>query len=545
MLIRQTARIHRELLSHSYPGLLSTVGLSAIVFCLCGHTPADALTFTPGDLVVSVEGDGGNTASSGTGATGNTGADSSTYLDNQAAPLWLYEYLPAGTNQPAPVGALELPTASSGNNSVISGEYGSSSEATLQLTGNGQYLTIAGYGVNAANYNKSYDLNGTGTALAQSCSLSGTACGGTPQVSRVIGLIGANGGVNTSTVLYNVYNENNPRSVYSANGTSFYISGQGTGNVGDKTGGVFYVPTLGPGQTAVPITGQDASSNTVSQDTRDVQIYNNQLYVSVDSKEGSGNNRDFIGTLGSPPATSTYNSQNGPTQLPGFGNNGGTGKVTITTGSNSDGNSFNAGKEINLSPENYFFANPDTLYVADSGDPKNNSVTNDPSKDNPSTVGDGGLQKWSLNTATNTWSLDYTLTAGLQDFVENSTADPSDISGTTGLLGLTGELIDNGTEVELFATNYTIGDTDQTYLYGITDLLSATLASQVNTKSFGILATAPADSNFKGVSFAPQGASPLTPTPLAPSWSFMLIGLAGFGLITRRRRSMNSFFFHA
>ena len=323
------------------------------------------------------------------------------------------------------------------------------------------------------------------------------------------------------------------------------ISGQGTGNVGDKTGGVFYVPTLGPGQTAVPITGQDASSNTVSQDTRDVQIYNNQLYVSVDSKEGSGNNRDFIGTLGSPPATSTYNSQNGPTQLPGFGNNGGTGKVTITTGSNSDGNSFNAGKEINLSPENYFFANPDTLYVADSGDPKNNSVTNDPSKDNPSTVGDGGLQKWSLNTATNTWSLDYTLTAGLQDFVENSTADPSDISGTTGLLGLTGELIDNGTEVELFATNYTIGDTDQTYLYGITDLLSATLASQVNTESFGILATAPADSNFKGVSFAPQGASPLTPTPLAPSWSFMLIGLAGFGLITRRRRSMNSFFFHA
>lgn len=295
--------------------LLLAVGATA----LFGPTrQAGAQFFQSGDLVVSVEGNGSNTAGGGASATGNTGADADSYLDNQAAPLTLDEFAPTGTGQ-APIATLELPTTTVGSNSAISGEYGSSSEGTLQLTGNGQALTIAGYGVGAAAYNSTYDLNGGGTALAQSCSLSNVAaCNGVPQVPRVIAEIGANGSVDTSTVLYNVFNENNPRSVYSANGTSFYISGQGTGNAGDTTGGVFFVPSVGPGQTAVAITGQDATGNTVSQDTREVQIYNNALYVSTDSKEGSGNNRDFIGTLGSPPATSLYQSSAGPTMLPGI-----------------------------------------------------------------------------------------------------------------------------------------------------------------------------------------------------------------------------------
>jgi hypothetical protein len=320
---------------------------------------ADPVTsFTAGDLVVSVEGNGSGTVSAGTSPTGNTGANADTYLDNQAAPLTLFEFTTTGTNQ-TPVGTLTLPTVSSGSNSAISGEYGSSSEGGLQqLTGNGQALIIAGYGVNAGTDNNASDVNGGGTALAQSCSLSNPAsCSGVPQVPRVIAVVGANGSVDTSTVLYNVFNENNPRSVYSANGTSFYISGQGTGNAGDATGGVFYVPSVGPNQTAVPITGQDASGNTVSQDTREVQIYNNKLYVSADSKEESGNNRSFIGTLGSPPATSLYNSSNGATMLPGFGNTGGTGKETITAGTTNGINA--AGQQINLSPESFVFADAD------------------------------------------------------------------------------------------------------------------------------------------------------------------------------------------
>ena len=89
--------------------------------------------------------------------------------------------------------------------------------------------------------------------------------------------------------------------------------------------------------------------------------------------------------------------------LPGFGNSGGTGKVTITTGANSNGNGPNAGKQINLSPVNYFFANSTTLYVADSGAPKNDSAT--------SSLGNGGLEKWIFSGGS--WTLAYTLHAGL------------------------------------------------------------------------------------------------------------------------------------
>src|SRR5580692_3845624 len=101
---------------------------------------AHALAFTQGDLVLSVYGNG-----DGTG----------TYTDNQASPITLDEVsttaAPAGTI--APIGQIVLPQTSSGINNPISGEYGSSSEGTLQLSGDGQYLTIAGYGVNAATFN--------------------------------------------------------------------------------------------------------------------------------------------------------------------------------------------------------------------------------------------------------------------------------------------------------------------------------------------------------------------------------------------------------
>jgi hypothetical protein len=508
--------------------VLSGCAVGALALGLGQPITAHALTFTPGDLVVSVEGNGDGSAGNGTAATGNTGASSDAYIDNQAAPLTLYEFTTAA-GQTNPVGTVVLPQTQSGNNMPVSGEYGSSSEAQLQLSGDGQYLTIAGYATNAQSYNSNFDQNGaslnnpaTGTALAQSCSLSSN-CGTTPQVARVIATINSSGQVNSSTTLYNVFNENNPRSVYSPDGKSFYISGQGTGNANDLTGGVFYVPGVGPGQTAVPITGTDATStgnppNNIGQDTRFVTEYNNTLYVSTDTKEGSGSARDFVGTLGSPPATTVYNGAAGPTQLNGFGTTK-TGVMTITTGANSNGNRLNTGLPINLSPADFFFANATTLYVADTGSPKNDKAgDNSTSKTN---IGDGGLQKWTF--ANGSWTLDYTLTAGLLDFVLNNAA-----SGTTGLLGLTGVV--DGDNVELFATNYTIGDTDQTYLYGIDDILDDTTASQAAGESFSVLATAPDDTTFKGVAFAP------TATPLPATLPLFAGGLGMVGFLSRRRK---------
>lgn len=473
-----------------------------------------SMHFTPGNVVVSVEGCGvyAGTCTGVPNGTGSGAGNSSVggYGDNQAAPLTLFQYTPSGTF----VNSLVLPQSGSGANVPVSGEYGSSSEATAQLSGTGQYLTIMGYGLNANTFNGNPNAysEAPNAALAQTGSLTGQ--GYTP-VPRVVAMIDAYGNVNSSTVSYNVFNGNNPRSVYSADGIHFYISGQGTGC--DLTGGVF-LTSLGTTNTApTAITGGDAAPTSsclasgytgslVAQDTRTVQIYGNTLYISIDSKEGSGDNRSLIGTLGSPPATSLFTPTNpptgdtgGPNLINGLGNTGGTGKVTITTGASSNGNGLNPGMGINISPANYFFASPSVLYVADTGSPKQTSAT--------SSLGDGGLQKW-VNSASNgsgTWSLKYTLYKGL-NLVANSSA-----AGTTGLLGLTGTV--SGNTATLYATNYTIGDLDPTYLYTITDTLTTTTNPGT---TFIQLAAAPQDSNFKGVSMAPglpAGSATLTSTP--------------------------------
>jgi hypothetical protein len=468
--------------------------------CLILSVPAFAQQtpqFTPGNLVVAVEGCGvyaGTCTNVANGTGTGTGNSSATgYGDNQAAPLTLFQFTPIGTTSATYVNSLVLPQTASGANLPVSGEYGSSSEGTLQLSGSGQYLTIAGYGINAATFNANPTAYGAAPslALAQSGSLTGQSYN---PVARVIALIDSNGTVTSSTAIYNIFNTNNPRSVYTLNGASAYISGQGSGS--DATGGVFYTALGSPNPAPTPITGLDTTNNTIAQDTRDVQVVNNTLYVSVDSKGGSGSARSYIGTLGNAgtPPTSTVGA---PVMLSGFGNSGGTGKVTITSGSPNTGNGLNAGLQINLSPSNYFFANPATLYVADTGNAKNNSAN--------STLGDGGLQKWVNSKAdgTGTWSLAYTLYKGL-NLVANTSG-----TGTSGLYGLTGTISSGA--VQLFATNATLSDLDPTYLFGITDNLSYTTPAQAANETFSQLAAAPSDSNFKGVSFAPTVVTPVSP----------------------------------
>ena len=461
--------------------------------------------FDAGDIVVSVEGNG------------VVGATSGAYTDNQAAPLSLFEYLENGTASASYVGSDVLSQTSSGANSAISGEYGSSSEGGLQLSGNGQYLTIMGYGVNAAAFNANPTAYGTPTtepdALAQSSSIQSSAY---TAVARVVALVGANGSADTSTDLYGVFNQNNPRSVYSVDGTSFYVSGQGDSP--DATGGVFYA-TKGA-TSATSITGLDTNSKTSAQDTRFVTVYNNQLYVSVDSTEGSGSNRSFIGTLGSAGSlpTSVANNNGGPTQIPESSVTS-SGKYTITAASANGVNSI--GQQVNLSPEAYFFANATTLYIADSGAPKNTSAS--------SAYGDGGLQKWTFNGSN--WVLDYTVSAGL-NLVANANAKSTDTSGTTGLLGLTGKVV--GGTVQLYATNYTIGDLDQTYLYGVSDTLASTTAAV--GEGFTQLAAAPADSSFKGVSFAPQA---ISAAPEPSTWALTIAGIGMIGGMLRYGRRRN------
>jgi hypothetical protein len=397
--------------------------LGVLLGILLGATAinASAQLFTAGDLLVSTYGNAGTAGSSGT------------YADGVPTPISLTEFTTSGQS----VMAYTLPTTDSGNNLGIVGEFGSSSEGTIQLSGDGRYLTIGGYsatpsyagaGGPAGGYS-----NANGVALAQSPSSA---------VPRVIALIDANGNVNSSTSFNNLYSTNNPRSAYTPDGSTLYISGQGSG-ASDQG---IYRTTVGATNTATTV------YNTL--DTRTVSGYGGNLYYSVDKKNKSTGIFQYTG-LPNGLATATQ----------------------IIPGSNG----LNGSSKVNYSPEGFFFANANTLYVADTGLPKNGGTS------------DGGIQKWTFN-GTN-WNLNYTLQDA--NFVSNS-ATSTATHGETGFEAITGQ-VNNGI-VSLYAVSYTAGDADPNGFYAINDVLSATTYAG---QTFTELAASNGNFTYKGVTFAP------------------------------------------
>jgi len=503
------------------------IALCAVALLSTGAA-AFSQAFNPGDLVIS------------TVENVDPGAASENSLDT-ASPIILDDFSLSNSGSTATAdGSLTLPQTSSGNNSAISGEYGSASEGILQDSVNGNYLTIMGYGVNANDFNTGGAAVYGTTALGQTTSLLSTT--GSTAVPRVVALIGASGSVDTSTAIYNVFNGNNPRSAATVDGSSFYISGQGASE-GDSTEGVFYALDGASSATSI-----DASS-----DTRVVSIINNgsgnTLYVSRDVKPASGaNNFTNVSTLTNasgglplsssglvtthitPPASPlSSGANNGSINLTaalGNGINNVAGAQTVNGSPIASSSATSrVGSFVYLSPEQYFLASPTVMYVTDSGEPKNGNT-------DKAAEGEGGLQKWVLTSGA--WTLDYDLVAGLSlvnNDQENASANTS--GGITGLFGLTGEVIDGGSKVELFATSYGLNELSQSYLYSITDTVADTTISQATTDdgSFSTLYTAAAGTDIRGVAFAPVAAVPEPGT-----WGTVLGGLGILLACGRARR---------
>jgi hypothetical protein len=205
------------------------------------------------------------------------------------------------------------------------------------------------------------------------------------------------------------------------------------------------------------------------------------------------------------------------------GNNG---SINLTAALENGVNDARVGSFVYLSPEQYFFASPDVLYVTDSGAPKNGNA-------NKAALGEGGLQKWVL--VGGTWTLDYDLVAGL-NLANNANANAATptAAGVTGLFGLTGKVVGSGStaQVELFATSYGLNELSPSYLYEITDTLGDTSISQAGSETFTTLDAAADGTSIRGVAFAP--------VPLPPTAWLLLSSLGALGALGLRRARVPS-----
>jgi hypothetical protein len=200
-----------------------------IVIAIAGACLADvagAAAFTPGNLVIYRVG------------------DESAPLANTGNPVFLDEYTTSGDV----VQSVALPTVASGRNHPLVGSGTAESEGLLTRSTDGRYLLLTGYGITPPGPMKLGD-----TAAAD--------------VPRVIGRVGFDGSVDTSTSLTDFSDLNNPRSAVSTNGTDLWFAG------GD--GGVRYAPIGAASSTRL---------STDAKNIRQVNIFGGQLYVSSQKK---------------------------------------------------------------------------------------------------------------------------------------------------------------------------------------------------------------------------------------------------------------------
>jgi hypothetical protein len=173
-------------------------------------------------------------------------------------------------------------------------------------------------------------------------------------------------------------------------------------------------------------------------------------------------------------------------------------------------------------PFGIWFANKDTLYVADegAGDNSYSATTGQYSAAAASTT--AGLQKWVFDSTTGQWNLAYTLQNGLNlgqpyqvpSYPKGLNSGPGGTGlpwapATDGLRNLTGHVNADGT-VSIWAITSTVsgsGDqgADPNSLVKITDQIGAT--TQPKGESFQTVGAPKAGSVYRGVSFTP-GTSP-------------------------------------
>ena len=429
--------------------------------------------------------------------------------------------------------SLEVPNSSlrnirSESNQLVT-SFSSKSEIALNLSTDGKLLTFMGYvapidAIDVSNSNTPAVIDPTNPVGEN--------------FYRAVATVDRSGKFTFTET--NAYSGNNGRAAIlnNSNGVeAFYTAGNAGNGANPQPNGVilgagtqFIDPSTAPESFQTPgtptplasfsVTELGDKADKVGKDTnfRGLTIFNDVVYLTKGSGSNGVNTVYFVDTTGaacpkgvgipavgaplpvSPLNLSGVNPQNGlPNNmciLAGF--------PTVLAKSASS----------TAFPFGIWFANADTLYVADEGDGFASDTTLYTHAAAQTTA---GIQKWIFNSTTQTWNLAYTLQNGLDLGVAytvnryptgtNTATNLPWSPATDGVRNLTGTVNGDG-KVTLYAITSTVsggGDqgADPNRLVSVTDTLSNTTAASAAKEKFTILRKADFAEVLRGVSFAP------------------------------------------
>lgn len=396
-----------------------------------------------------------------------------------------------------------LPLPASGSNGYVTSSFSSKSEGALMLSPNGSYLTYMGYQgadevTNVSNSYSDYcpaELNPNTP----------------PNYDREIALIGASGLISL-TPEENAFSGDNPRAAITVDGNEFYMAGNSDSTeytataskpICGQTSGTF-----GPGLTIGARFDGPLNSETPPDLSNQLGIYfatdrtdeTNKQHVKDNNwrgigiyTDGNGNQQLYV---------SKGSGGNGDDGVFQVGNNTGAGLPTGTGNTivqllGAQATNPTTGAASPYTPFGFWFANPTTLYVADEGYANldgNGNLIPDPL---------AGLEKWSL--VGSTWTLDYTIQAGLNLYQPQNIVGYPAPTYPTGIRNIAGWDNGDGT-VTIFAitgqySTISTGEPDPTSLVGITDSLAATTLPA--SEQFVTLQNSGTQQVYRGVAFIP------------------------------------------
>lgn len=499
---------------------LSAIAAASAVPALAGTV---AVTLTPNNLVLTRSVYAGtaatvtigeslppncpSTAACGTGkATDNGLFPSTSYTNN----VWNNDLVDGSFGITSPILIDEINPSSAAVLATIAvppttltTSFSSKSEVAVNLSLDRQYLTLMGYvtdqnTVDVSNSNTPgvYDpTNPVGNSYYRA--VLQVAANGSLQVTETNAYSGNNGraAILGNGVFYMVGNANNgggtPANVVASAGVQIAAATPGQVPVAPTELGIFSIT-----QVNNPATGKPYAADKLGKDNnfRGLTVFNNTVYVSKGSGSNGINTVYQVGNAGTLPALT--DAPNAPiTILPGFPS-----ALAKAAGA--------------ANPFGLWFADADTLYVADEGDGTAANIAT-------STI--SGLEKWIR--VSGTWHLAYVLQNGLNLGVPYSVANyPVSLNPSTdGLRNITGRVNADGT-VTIWGVTSTVsanGDqgADPNKLVTITDTLAFTTANQATSEQFTTLRTAVAGEVLRGVSFTPNS---LVPLPVSVTTSGLL-----------------------